>query len=121
MQQIPIYFVRNRPARRPAHQCRHPGHRFYLTDEAARYLPPPGDLLVLPYRSITTSGMLVAAQAAGNSPAQRHLPPLLEQVRDGVTGFVFHADNRSSLIHTIERALSNPHRRSNRAAQPNAP
>jgi len=65
---------------------------------------------VLPYRSITTSGMLVAAQAAGIVCVVPNLPPLLEQVRDGVTGFVFHADNSNSLIHTIERALANPNR-----------
>jgi glycosyltransferase involved in cell wall biosynthesis len=84
--------------------------RFLPDHEAAQYLAAC-DLLVLPYRSITTSGMLVAAQAAGIVCVVPNLPPLLEQVRDGVTGFVFHADNSNSLIHTIERALANPNRR----------
>jgi len=83
--------------------------RFLPEHEAAQYLAAC-DLLVLPYRSITTSGMLVAAQAAGIVCVVPNLAPLLEQVRDGVTGFVFHADNSSSLVHTIERALANPQR-----------
>lgn len=83
--------------------------RFLPDHEAAQYLAAC-DLLVLPYRSITTSGMLVAAQAAGIVCVVPNLPPLLEQVRDSVTGFVFHADNSNSLIHTIERALAHPNR-----------
>ncbi len=83
--------------------------RFLPDEEAARYLAAC-DLLVLPYRSITTSGMLVSAQAAGIVCVVPNLPPLLEQVRDGVTGFVFHAENSTSLIHTIERALAHPYR-----------
>ena len=49
--------------------------------------------------------MLVAAQAAGIACIVPNLPPLLEQVKDGVTGFVYHADHTNSLIQAIERCL----------------
>ena len=82
----------------------------YLPDhEAAVYLAAC-DMLVLPYRAITTSGMLVNAQAAGIICVVPNLAPLLEQVRDAVSGFVYPAENSNALAQTIERALTHPER-----------
>lgn len=83
--------------------------RFLPDHEAATYLAAC-DLLVLPYRAITTSGMVVNAQAAGVVCVVPNLAPLLEQVRDGVSGFVYPVDNSSALAQTIERALAHPDR-----------
>lgn len=83
--------------------------RFLPDHEAATYLAAC-DLLVLPYRAITTSGMLVNAQAAGVCCVVPNLAPLLEQVRDGVSGFVYPVENSSALAQTIERALAHPDR-----------
>ena len=78
--------------------------RFLPDQEAAQYLAAC-NALILPYRQITTSGMLVAAQSAGITCIVPNLPPLLEQVKDGVTGFVYHAEHTNSLIQAIERCL----------------
>ena len=83
--------------------------RFLPDAEAAIYLAA-SDMLVLPYHAITTSGMLVNAQAAGVICVVPNLPPLLEQVRDEVSGFVYHAADSHSLAATIERALVHPNR-----------
>lgn len=83
--------------------------RFLPDHEAATYLAAC-DVLVLPYRAITTSGMLVNAQAAGILCVVPNLPPLLEQLRDAVSGFVYPVENSDALAHTIERALAHPDR-----------
>ncbi|MEY2846751.1 MAG: hypothetical protein RL076_2297 [Chloroflexota bacterium] len=85
--------------------------RFLPDHEAAVYLAAC-DMLILPYRAITTSGMLVNAQAAGIICVVPNLPPLLEQVRDAVSGFVYPAENSSALAQTIERAMHHPERTS---------
>lgn len=81
--------------------------RFLPDNEAGVYLAAC-NALVLPYRNITTSGMLVAAQAAGVVCIVPNLPSLLEQVKDGETGFVYHADHVNSLVNALERAMAHP-------------
>jgi beta-1,4-mannosyltransferase len=83
--------------------------RFMADAEAARYLAAC-DGVVLPYTEITTSGMLVAAQAAGVVCVVPNLPPLIEQVRDGVNGFVYLHGNTTSLVAAMERLISAPNR-----------
>ncbi|MFM2308689.1 MAG: hypothetical protein RLY87_809 [Chloroflexota bacterium] len=85
-------------------------HPRFLSDaEAARYLAAC-DGLVLPYTEITTSGMLVAAQASGVVCVVPNLPPLVEQVRDGVDGFVYLHGNTQSLVAALERLIASPDR-----------
>jgi glycosyltransferase involved in cell wall biosynthesis len=83
---------------------------YYLPDhEAAIYLSAC-DGLVLPYRAITTSGMLVHAQAAGVVCVVPDLPPLAEQVQDGVNGFVYAAGSVDDLVNTLKRLIAHPQR-----------
>jgi len=85
-------------------------HPRFLSDaEAARYLAAC-DGVVLPYTEITTSGMLVAAQAAGIVCVVPNLPPLIEQVHDGVDGFVYLHGNTTSLVNAMERLIAAPDR-----------
>lgn len=83
---------------------------YYLTDtEAALYLSAC-DALILPYREITTSGMLVNAQAAGVVCVVPNLPPLVEQVQDGINGFVYRSGDIDDLVATLKRLLQHPQR-----------
>jgi beta-1,4-mannosyltransferase len=83
---------------------------YFLPDhEAALYLAAC-DALLLPYRAITTSGMLVNAQAAGVVCVVPDLPALAEQVQDGVNGFVYKAGSVDDLAHTLTRLLAHPQR-----------
>jgi len=77
--------------------------------EAALYLAAC-DALLLPYRAITTSGMLVNAQAAGVVCVVPDLPPLAEQVHDGVNGFVYQAGSVDDLARSLVRLLAHPQR-----------
>ncbi len=83
--------------------------RFLADAEVARYLAAC-DAVVLPYTEITTSGMLVAAQAAGVVCVVPNLAPLIEQVRDGETGYVYLQGNAASLVTTLERLIATPQR-----------
>lgn len=83
---------------------------YFLPDsEAALYLAAC-DALLLPYRAITTSGMLVNAQASGVVCVVPDLPPLTEQVHDGVTGFVYKSGSVDDLARTLMRLLVHPQR-----------
>lgn len=83
---------------------------YFLPDhEAAIYLAAC-DALVLPYRTITTSGMLVNAQAAGIVCVVPDLPALAEQVTDGVNGFVYQAGSIDALATTLTRVMNHPQR-----------
>lgn len=83
---------------------------YFLPDhEAALYLAAC-DALLLPYRAITTSGMLVNAQATGVVCVVPDLPPLAEQVHDGVNGFVYHAGSVDDLTRALMRLLAHPQR-----------
>lgn len=83
---------------------------YFLPDhEAALYLAAC-DALLLPYRSITTSGMLVNAQAAGVVCVVPDLPAMAEQVQDGVNGFVYKAGSVDDLARTLTRLLVHPQR-----------
>lgn len=82
---------------------------FLPEHEAALYLAAC-DALVLPYRTITTSGMLVNAHAAGIICVVPDLPSLAEQVQDEVNGFVYHAGNIDDLVATLKRTIQHPQR-----------
>lgn len=83
--------------------------QFLENSLAARYIAA-ADALVLPYTAVTTSGMLVAAQAAGVTCIVPNVPALVESVRDGVSGFVFLGGDAASLAHAIERMEQHPDR-----------
>lgn len=83
---------------------------YFLPDhEAALYLAAC-DALILPYREITTSGMLVNAQAAGVICVVPDLPVLVEQVTHGKNGFVFRAGDAEDLARTLTQVTTHPDR-----------
>lgn len=82
----------------------------YLPDSDAGYYLAACDALILPYHTITTSGMLVNAQAAGIVCVVPDLPSLAEQVQDGVNGFVYKAGIVDDLVVTLKRVIQHPQR-----------
>ena len=66
------------------------------------------DLVVLPYKKIYQSGVLVMTLSYGKPALLSDLPPLKEVVADMVTAFMFETENPVSLAEKLIFILSNP-------------
>lgn len=66
------------------------------------------DLVVLPYRSATASGVLQLAYAFGRPVVATHLGALAEDVRDGDTGLLVPPADPAALARAIVKVLSDP-------------
>jgi len=69
------------------------------------------DLVVLPYRRIYQSAVLLLAMGQGTPVVASDLPATREVVRDGVNGFLFRAGAAESLAEVTLAALGDPQRR----------
>lgn len=81
--------------------------RFIDNDELPLFYSA-SDLVVLPYRRIYQSGVLVLAMGYAKPVVVSDLPGMVEIVTDGETGFVFKSEDVEELANVISRALSNP-------------
>jgi len=81
-------------------------HIRYIPDEMVRYYFNAADLVVLPYRKIYQSGVLLMAMSYGCPVMVSDLPGMTEVVEDGKTGFVFTGDEPASLSMALIKALS---------------
>jgi len=91
----------------------------YIPDESVKVYFRAADLIVLPYRRIYQSGVLLMAMSYSVPALVSDIPAMLELVRDGETGFIFRAgdhlnlatratsvlDSRESAQHVAKRAL----------------
>jgi D-inositol-3-phosphate glycosyltransferase len=78
----------------------------YLTDaEAAEYFAR-ADVVVLPYRSVTGSGVLPLAFHYGRPVAASRLPGFLELVREGETGWLVPVGDAATWADTIDHTLT---------------
>lgn len=68
------------------------------------------DVVVLPYRRITQSGVLLSAMAFGRPSIVTRVGGLPEVVRDGKTGWVVPPEDTASLADAIIHAFANPER-----------
>ena len=65
------------------------------------------DLIVLPYRRIYQSGVVLMAMSYGKAVVVSDLPGMLEIVEHQKSGFVFKSENIEDLANTIIKALDN--------------
>ena len=78
----------------------------YIADaELPTYLGA-ADLVVLPYHSLLTSGILLWALSYARAVVAPAFGPVGELVREGREGFLFAPGDRDSLHAALERALS---------------
>jgi beta-1,4-mannosyltransferase len=80
----------------------------YIADsEFPRYLAA-ADIVVLPYRKMLTSAMLMCALSYGRPVIAPQLGPVRELVQEGREGFLFEPGDQESLKQALERALAHP-------------
>lgn len=80
----------------------------YISDDEAQLYYVAADVVVLPYRKIYQSGVLLMAMSYRKPVVVSDLPGMLEVVEDGITGFVFEAGSVKSLVDTLNYALGDP-------------
>jgi D-inositol-3-phosphate glycosyltransferase len=78
--------------------------RYVPDDVAAEYLRA-ADIVVLPYRRIYQSGVLLMAMSFGRAVLVSDLPAMVEVVSDDRTGFVFKDGDASDLARQLCRLL----------------
>ena len=64
------------------------------------------DIVVLPYRRIYQSGVLLLAMSYGRAVLASNLPPFAEVVEDGKTGYLFQSEDSDSLAEVILQTAS---------------
>lgn len=80
----------------------------YIPDNEISNYYSAANLVVLPYRRIYQSGVLLMAMSFGRSVVVSDLPGMLEVVTDNETGFVFRNGDSDNLSSVINSALENP-------------
>lgn len=88
--------------------------QFIQPDELARLLSA-ADVLVLPYRKIYQSGVILLAMAAKRAIVVSDLAAMREVIQDGETGWLFRREDPMALAETLTQALADPVERTRRA------
>jgi glycosyltransferase involved in cell wall biosynthesis len=78
----------------------------YIPDEDVAELYAAADLVVLPYRRIYQSGVLLMAMTYERPVVVSDLPGMCEIVADGVNGYVFEGNSKDELVKVLIRAFS---------------
>lgn len=79
--------------------------RFIPDEEVATYYAA-ADIVVLPYRCIYQSGVLLMAMSYKKPVLVSDLPGMLDIVKDGETGFIFSQNDKNSLAKRLSSALA---------------
>ncbi|MBI1911523.1 MAG: glycosyltransferase family 4 protein [Deltaproteobacteria bacterium] len=80
----------------------------YIPDELVDYYYNASDLIVLPYRLIYQSSVLLMAMSYGKAVIASDLPGMLEIIKDNSNGFVFRTNDHEHLSKRLIEILSNP-------------
>jgi len=84
--------------------------RYIPNEEVASYYGA-ADVVVLPYRKIYQSGVLLMAMSYRKAVVVSDIPGMLEIVKNGVNGFVFRSEDHRHLEKTLNQALDQPEER----------
>lgn len=82
-------------------------HIRYIPDEEVPFYYGVADLVVLPYRHIYQSGVVLMAMSYGKAVLVSDIPGMLEVVQDGETGFVFRSGDEADLAERLNSILAN--------------
>lgn len=80
--------------------------RFIEDEEIPQYFAA-ADIIVLPYRKIYQSGVILMAMSLGKPVLVSDLPGMTEIITDGENGYVFERESISSLSNKLIRILRN--------------
>ena len=81
-------------------------HNKFIPHEDVVHYYASADLVVLPYKRIYQSGVLMMSMSYEKAVIVSDLSPLTEVVQDMKTGFVFESENPKSLSKKINRIFS---------------
>lgn len=73
----------------------------FIPENQVSYYYFASDLVVLPYLSISESGVLRYAQSCGRAVLCSNLQSFKEQIQDGMNGFIFNQDSPAELAATV--------------------
>jgi len=79
----------------------------YIPDEEVASFYALADVVVLPYRKIYQSGVVLMTMSYGKAVIVSDLPGMTEVVTDNETGFVFQEGDKHNLAENIQRVLAN--------------
>jgi glycosyltransferase involved in cell wall biosynthesis len=82
-------------------------HNRYISDQERDALFKACDALVIPYRRIYNSGVLMMGLSYGKTVIASDLPANREIVQNGVNGYLFEDGNPSDLAQNILRLKNN--------------
>ncbi len=77
----------------------------YVPDEKVSQYYAAADVVVLPYRRIYQSGVLLLAMSYGKAVVVSDIPAMTEIVADGENGYLFTRESTEDLAKTLVRAL----------------
>jgi D-inositol-3-phosphate glycosyltransferase len=86
-------------------------HTHFIPDEELPFYYAAADVVVLPYRRIYQSGVLLLTMSYGKAAVVSDVQGMLEIVRDGENGYVFTEASSEQLANTLIRALRNDEER----------
>lgn len=80
-------------------------HIKYIPDEVVGDYYASADIVVLPYKRIYQSGVLLMSMSYGKAVVTSDLEPMLEIIKDGENGFVFKSESSVDLCNVLDKAL----------------
>jgi D-inositol-3-phosphate glycosyltransferase len=83
-------------------------HTRFIPDSEVAYYYAAADVIVLPYRRIYQSGVLLMAMSYGKPVVVSDIEGMTEVVTDGENGYVFPAGDAEALADKLIEATSNP-------------
>jgi D-inositol-3-phosphate glycosyltransferase len=78
----------------------------YMSTEEKNYLFNVSEIIVLPYKKIYQSAVLLTAMSYKKVVVTSNLPPNLEIIKDGINGFIFESENYIDLANKINCIIS---------------
>ena len=82
-------------------------HNKFIPHEDVGHYYASADLVVLPYKRIYQSGVLMMSLSYEKAVLVSDLPPLIEVIDDDKTGFVFRSEDAFSLSEKLNKILEN--------------
>tara|TARA_B100001758_G_scaffold62460_1_gene51985 strand:- start:13717 stop:14862 length:1146 start_codon:yes stop_codon:yes gene_type:complete len=82
-------------------------HTKYIPDNEVEYYYAASDLVVLPYKKIYQSGVLMMALSYEKPVLLSDLPPLKEVITDNKNGFLFKSEDALDLANRLNEILAN--------------
>ena len=82
-------------------------HNRFIPQDDIKHYYASSDIVVLPYKRIYQSGVLLMSMSYEKIVLVSDLPPMIEVIEDNKTGFVFKTENPTSLANKVNNIFEN--------------